>query len=112
MNIYNNHLFMNLRGSSDHICLNTGRGHFAYLSSGDGFVSELFKSICIWSRPANTYITKDGYYYSQFELDCRDKKFFKSISFKKICEKHGIKLTIFDDETDNNTIIEFWKQMK
>jgi len=115
MNTKNNQIFLDLQGTPDRpdaICMSHGHGHYAYVSTNDAFISELFRNICIWGGATDTHETIEGIYYSQFELDCRDKAFFKSDSFKKICQKHDIELIIFDNNDDNKIIINFWNQMK
>lgn len=115
MNSKKNHIFLDLEGTPDRedaICLRHGHGYYAYVSTTDEFVYNLFKDICMWGGSTNTYETKDGYLYNQFELDCRDKTFFKSDSFKKICQKHNIDLIIFENGDDSHIIRDFWGQMK
>ena len=110
-----NHILLNLMGTperKDSICLSHGHGYYAYVSTADIFIYDLFRDICMWGGSTNTYETEDGYFYSQFELDCRDKDFFKSNFFKKICYKHGIDLTILENEDDSQIIRDFWNQMK
>lgn len=112
----NGQIFLNLRGTpptKNSICLGNSHGHYAYVSTKSDFIHEFFKNISIWGAgPTDTYTTRDGRFYSQYELDCRDKTFFKSMSFKKICEKHDVELIIFDDDSDDHIIINFWDQMK
>ena len=115
MNTKNNQIFLDLQGNPsqpDSICLSHGHGHYAYVSTNDTFISEFFRNICIWGGATDTHETIKGIYYSQYELDCRDKSFFKSDSFRKICQKHDIELIIFDNNDDNKIIINFWNQMK
>jgi len=109
------HIFLNLEGNPTHpkrCCLITGHGYYGYVSTTDTFIHTLFKDISMWHGATDTYETTQGNFYNQYELDCRDKPFFKSDSFKKICQIHDIELTIYDDEDDNDIIIEFWEQMK
>lgn len=110
-----NHIFLNLMGMPDRpdsMYLSHGHGYYAYVSTEDTFIYNLFKDICIWGGSTDTYKTKeDGYIYNQFELDCRDRAFFTSNAFKKICQKHDIELTIFENGSDNQIIMDFWSQM-
>ena len=106
---------MNLQGTPvrpEYMSLSHGHGYYAYVSTTDTFINKLFKDICIWGGSTNTHETLDGHFYNQYELDCRDKAFFKSNVFKKICEKHDIELIIFDDGDDPQIIRDFWDQMK
>lgn len=115
MAINKGHIFMNLYGNPDRQdspCLRTGYGYRAYVSTDDSFINELFREICMWSGATDTLETVDGRYYHQYELDCRDKAFFKSDTFKKICQKHHIELTIYDEMDDGTVIRVFWEQMK
>ena len=112
MDIYNNHIFLNLRGTTKGTLLSSSHGYYAYVSTGDAFIYELFKSLSLWNGSTNNYETRSGYYYNQFELSCKDKPFFKSESFKIICERHNIRLTIYDDYDDNDVWFDFWDQMR
>lgn len=110
----NGKIFLNLQGNPtrpDSMCLSHSHGHYAYVSTDDTFIHNFFRDICIWGGSTNLYVTKKREFYRQYELDCRDKAFFKSNSFKKICEKHNIELVIFDDNDDRQIIIDFWEQM-
>ena len=115
-NIKEIQIFLNLQGDpiEGHISLrSTGHGHYAYVEQGvDSFVRKLFKEMSIWNGSTDTHTTRDGRYFSQFELDCADKKFFKSRSFKKICEHHNVKFIIMDNYDDNQIFRDFWDQMK
>lgn len=96
------------------MCLSTSHGHYAYVSeSVDTFVYKLFREMSIWNGPTNSYATRDYRYFSQFELDCADKGFFKSRSFKKICEHYNIKFVIIDNgENDVQIAREFWDKIR
>ena len=111
----NGHIFLDIYGNpvrQSSPCLSTGYGYRAYVSSEDTFIHLLFREICMWGGATDTYETREGRYYNQYELDCRDKAFFKSDSFKKICQKHDIELTIYEEGVDNKAIRAFWDQMK
>ena len=111
----NGHIFLDIYGNpvqQNSPCLSTGYGYRAYVSSEDTFIHLLFREICMWGGATDTYETREGRYYNQYELDCRDKAFFKSDSFKKICQKHDIELTIYEEGVDNKVIRAFWDQMK
>ena len=111
----NGHIFLDIYGNpvrQNSPCLSTGYGYRAYVSSEDTFIHLLFREICMWGGATDTYETKEGRYYKQYELDCRDKAFFKSDSFKNICQKHDIELTIYEEGADNKIIRDFWDQMK
>lgn len=111
----NGHIFLDIYGNpvqQNSPCLSTGYGYHAYVSSEDTFINQLFREICMWGGATDTYETREGRYYNQYELDCRDKAFFKSDSFKKICQKHDIELTIYEEGVDNKVIRAFWDQMK
>ena len=109
------HIFLDIYGNpvrQNSPCLSTGYGYRAYVSSEEAFIHLLFREICMWGGATDTYETKEGRYYKQYELDCRDKAFFKSDSFKKICQKHDIELTIYEEGVDNKVVRAFWDQMK
>ena len=111
----NGHIFLDIYGNpvrQSSPCLSTGYGYRAYVSSEDTFINQLLREICMWGGATDTYETKEGRYYKQYELDCRDKAFFKSDSFKKICQKHNIELTIYEEGSDTKNIRAFWDQMR
>ena len=111
----NGHIFLDIYGNpvrQNSPCLSTGYGYRAYVSSEDAFIHLLFREICMWGGATDTYETREGRYYKQYELDCRDKNFYKSDSFKKICQKHDIELTIYEEGSDTKIIRDFWDQMK
>ena len=111
----NGKIFLNLYGTptiKGSMCLNHGHGYYAYVSTKDTFIRTLFKDICMWGGPTDSHETIDGIFYSHYELDCRDKDFFKSDSFKKICHRHDVELIIFDNNDDPNIIRDFWGLMK
>ena len=114
--MYKNHIFLNLQGTPtrpDSSCLSHGHGHYAYISIEDDFIRQLFREMSMWSGSTDKYVTNDfQYIYMQYELDCRDKAFFKSDSFKKLCHIHHIDITIFDDGDDDQIIRDFWEQVK
>ena len=117
INVKDIQIFLDLRGeplNKGNICLSTGHGHYAYVAFGvDDFIGKLLKEMSIWNGSTGTHITRDGRYFSQFELACYDKPFFKSRTFKKICEHHNVKFIILDDGDEYNQIMrEFWDQMR
>ena len=116
-NIKDIQIFLNLQGEpirKGDICLSSSHGYYAYVSAYvNDFVYKLFTEMSIWNGSTDTHQTRDGRYFKQFELDCRDKAFFKSASFKKICQHHYINFVIIEDDEDGNRIMrEFWDQMK
>ena len=115
-NIKDIQIFLNLRGtpsSPDSICLSNSHGYYAYVSTEvDTFVYNLLKEMSIWNGSTDTHKTRDYRYFSQFELDCADKAFFKSRTFRKICEHHNVKIVIMDNGDDTQIWREFWNQMK
>ena len=111
----NGHIFLNIYGEpvrQSSLCLSTGHGYYAYVSSEDAFIHQFFKEISMWGGATDTLETNEGRYYKQYELDCRDKGFFKSDSFKKICQKHDIELTIYEEDADIEIIRAFWGYMR
>jgi hypothetical protein len=95
------------------MCLSTSHGHYAYVSNDvDAFVYRLVKEMSIWGGSTDAYVSRDFRWFSQFELDCADKGFFKSRTFKKICEHHNVKFVILDNGEDDARIArEFFDQM-
>jgi len=109
-------IFLDLQGepvNKGGMCLSTSHGHYAYVETGvDAFVYRLFKEMSILGGATDVHMTRDFNYFSQFELDCADKGFFKSRTFKKICEHHNIKFVIIDNGEDDAHISRaFWNQM-
>lgn len=109
-------ILLNLQGepaNKGDMCLSTSHGYYAYVRDNvDNFIYKLFREMSIWGAPTNSHMTRDLRYFSQFELDCADKGFFKSRTFKKICEHHNVKFVIIDNgENDAQIIREFWDQM-
>jgi len=114
-NTKNGHIFMNLIGNptkQGFSCLSTGYGYRAYVSTTDRFINDLFKEICMWGGATDTYETRDGRFYNHYELDCRDKAFFKSDTFKRICQRHHIDLEIYEDGNNSQVFRDFFDQMK
>ena len=99
-----NHIFINLSGTpvlKDDMCLSSGRGYIAYIAISDTFLKMLFEEMCI-SKATDKYVFPSGTKYEKFELDCRDKEFFSSESFQKICDKHKVRLTIYNNSSDKS----------
>ena len=110
-------IFLDLEGEPTHkgdMCLSTSHGYYAYVSTDvDGFIYNLFKEMSIWNGSTDIYRTRDWHYFAQFELDCADKGFLKSRTFKKICEHHNVKFFVVDNgENDMRVIREFWDQIR
>ena len=100
----NNHIFINMSGTpvlKDDMYLSSGRGYIAYVAVSDQFIKTLFEDMCV-GKATDKYVFPSGTSYDKFELDCRDKEFFSSDSFQKICEKHKVKLTIYNNSSDKS----------
>ena len=109
-------IFLNLQGepnNANDICLSNSHGYYAYVSTEvDSFIYNLFKEMSIWNGSTDTYKTRDYRYFSQFELDCADKRFLKSHTFKKICQHYNVEFIIMDNGDNYRQIMrEFWDQM-
>lgn len=94
-------IYLDLYGNperEDSICLRHGYGYFAYTNSNNPFFCELMKNLAIWSGATKKYQTLSGEYYYGYELDCRDRKFLESATFRKICQKAKVELIICDDD--------------
>ena len=117
INIKEIQILLDLEGeptNKGNICLSTGHGYYAYVDTdASSFVYSLLKEMSIWGGSTDAYVTRDYRYFSQFELDCADKAFLKSRTFKKICQHHNVNFVIIDNGNDDNRIIrEFWDQMR
>ncbi len=71
----------------------TSHGYDAFVCTEHSAINNLFRSLCMWGGSTNTYV-KDGKFYNYYELNCRDREFFKSDIFKRICKPYGITITI------------------
>jgi hypothetical protein len=102
-------IFLDLQGEPTHkgdICLSAGHGYCAYVSlKVESFICSLFKEMSLRNGPTDVYMTKDGRYFSLFELDCADKDFFKSRTFKKICNLHNVRFIILDNGSEYTQIM-------
>jgi hypothetical protein len=117
ININEIQILLDLEGEPIHkgnIYLSNGHGYYAYVETGvNDLIYNLLKEMSIWGGSTDTYNTRDYRYFSQFELDCADKAFLKSRTFKKICQHHNVNFVIIDNGNDDNKIIrEFWDQMQ
>lgn len=116
-NIKEIQILLDLQGEPVHegdVFLSTSHGYYAYVSeSVDTFVYRLFREMSIWDAPTNSYITRDRHYFSLFELDCGNKAFLKSRTFKKICEHYNAKFVILDNgENDAKIAREFFGEIR
>ena len=115
MSIYANKIFLNIQGTPTRhnpMCLKHGHGYRAYVSVENAFINNLFMDISLWGGAINIFETKEGFRYSVFEIDCRDKEFLKSVTLKKLCKKHGIEVVVYDNEDDRQIYIDFLEQMR
>lgn len=113
VNIKEIQIFLDLQGEpvdKGGMCLSTSHGYYAYVSETvDTFIYRLFREMSIWGAPTNSYINRNRHYFYMFELDCADKGFFKSRTFKKICEHYNVKFVIIDNgENDAQIVSEFF----
>ena len=85
--------------SPDSPITNTYHGYDAFVCTEHNAINILFKSLCMWGGSTNTYV-KDGKFYNYYELSCRDREFFKSDIFKRICKPYNLKITIVEDSKE------------
>ena len=85
--------------SPDSCFTSTCHGYDAFVCSEHTEVYNLLKSLCLWCGPTKRY-KKDGNVYLYYELDCRDRDFFKSVIFKRICSPYNVKITICEDSKE------------
>lgn len=96
-------IIINLQGEAMDGCftLSSGYGYMAYTNSDDSFFNKLMAELSVWSGATGSYRTINGEdAYRMYELDCRDKGFFKSLTFRKICEHHNVRLVIQEDDVE------------
>lgn len=96
-------LILNLEGKAmeGHITLSSGYGYMAYTNSDNSFFNKLMAELSVWNGATELYYTANGEgAYRMYELDCRDKGFFKSLTFRKICEHHNVRLVIQEDDVE------------
>lgn len=79
--------------SPDSCCTRTGYGYGAIVCTEHTAITNLFKSLCMWGGATKSY-TKDGNHYKFYELSCRDRGFFESDYFKRICRPYNMKITV------------------
>jgi len=99
-----NQLILNLRGDSKNNMpfLSNCHGHYGYLRTNKDFIKDLFKNLSIWNGATGALFSNHGdYTYMEYELDCRNKHFFKSETFKSICSRNDIELIISEDNSEN-----------
>lgn len=104
-----NHIFIDLSGTpvlKEDIHLSSGHGYAAYVAVSDQFIKTLFEELCI-GKATDKYVFPSGTTYDKFELDCRDRDFFNSDSFKKLCEKHKVRLTLYTNSSDADVYNKF-----
>lgn len=77
----------------------SGYGYSAYVCTDHPTVSDVIRSLSIWEGSTKTFIDADGNEYKYYEIDCRDKEFFMSNVFERIC-KHQVKITIYEEAND------------
>lgn len=88
--------FIGEPASPESPCTATSHGYDAFVHAESAAIINLFRSLSLWMGSTKTY-KKDEKYYSYYELDCRDKDFFKSDIFKRICKPYDLKVTIIED---------------
>ena len=88
--------FVGEPSSPDSVCTNTGHGYGVFLCTKHTAIIDLFRSLCMWGGSTKTF-EKCGNFYRYYELDCRDKEFFKSNTFRRICNPYSLKITIIED---------------
>ena len=77
----------------------TCHGYDAFICTESHEVYNLFKSLCMWGGATKIY-KKGEDYYSYFELDCRQKEFFKSEIFRRICKPYNVQITIYENSEE------------
>ena len=80
--------------ASPNSCFTTsGYGYNALVCSEHMEIRTLFDSLALWCGPTKKY-NKNGDIYFNYELACRDRDFFESSIFKRICKPYNIKITV------------------
>lgn len=96
-------IIINLQGEAMDGCfaLSSGYGYMAYTNSDDSFFNKLMAELSVWSGATGLYRTINGEdTYRMYELNCQDKDFFKSLTFRKICKHHNVRLVIQEDDAE------------
>lgn len=81
----------------------SSHGYDAFVCVKHAAIRTLFRSLCMWGGPTKTYELNNGDCYLYYELDCRDREFFESATFKKICRPYDVKIIICEDSKDLHT---------
>ena len=87
----------------------SGHGYSAYVCTDNTTITDVIRSLSIWGGSTKTFINADGIEYKFYEIDCRDKEFFKSNVFERICN-HKVKITIYEESNDE--LIKFKMDLK
>lgn len=82
------------------LTLSSGYGYMAYTNSDSSFFNRLMSELSVWNGPTGSYRTIGGEIYRMYELNCQDKEFFKTLTFRKICEHHNVRLVIQEDDVE------------
>ena len=109
-----NKIILDLLGTpveEDNIALSSGHGYYAYASCEQCFTKDLLRNMSIWNGSTGSYETRSRETFNKYELDCRDRKFLYSSTFRKFCEHDNIELII---ATDDNPypLREFFESIK
>ena len=96
-------IIIDLEGEAKDGCLtlSSGYGYMAYTNSNNSFFNKIMAELSVWNGSTGVYHTINGSdTYRMYELNCQDKNFFKSLTFRKICEHHDVRLVIQEDDVE------------
>ena len=99
---YTNELIMAFIGepsSPDSPATRTGYGYSALLCTDDATLHEIFKAVSMWNGHTKVY-SKGQDVYRFYELDCRDRSFFESKPFERICRAFDLDVHIYTESHD------------
>lgn len=100
----------------DSICLPTGHGHYAYVSTDcPQLIHDLLRSMSIWNGKTGCWAVRtvsDGTrFYDEYELSGKDKPFFICGAFQRICARNDVRLCI-STESDMTHIRNFFYEAR
>ena len=83
----------------------TGHGDSAYVCTQCNAIIKLFESLSLWGSYSKTFVDGDGNIYMYYEMDCNDRKFLKSETFKRICRPYHVNISICETHEDIEDIL-------
>ena len=93
------------------IATSTGHGDGAYVCTCHDAITQLFKSLSIWGGSTKTFVDSDGNEYKYSEMSCKDRSFFKSDVFERICKPYHVRIVIHEDHSETRNFFSNLRQL-